>query len=92
MASKFDIPVSRLYQSPVIVGAIALFSFALYIGLIIRTLLHLRQIPGPWWAPYTRLWLSKTLASEDSPNRYIEVNEKYGMSISQKIVQQGIMP
>ena len=41
---------------------------------------HLQGIPGPWWAPFSRMWLFMTLASEDSPNRYIDVNDRYGMS------------
>lgn len=91
MASRFGIAVSRLDQSPITIGAVVLFSFALYY-LIIRPQLRLRQIPGPWWAPFTRLWLFKTLASEDSPNRYIEVNEKYGMSGLEHIYQYCIVP
>ena len=41
--------------------------------------LHLGDIPGPFWAPWTRLWLAFALASGDAPNRYIDVNRKYGM-------------
>lgn len=85
----FNNPVWRLWPIPVVVvvGAIVLFLFATY-SLVIRPRLHLKSIPGPWWAPYSRLWLFKTLASEDSPNRYIEVNDKYGTSDSLKFVQQ----
>lgn len=79
VALFFDAAVQRSFQSPTISCMILLFCVAFY-RLSTRRFLHLRKIPGPWWAPYTRLWLFKTLASEDSPNRYIQVNEQYGMS------------
>ena len=39
---------------------------------------HLRSFSGPWWAAYTRLWLSKTLASTNSAQVFVDVNKKYG--------------
>ncbi|XRM37641.1 hypothetical protein ABZX51_001103 [Aspergillus tubingensis] len=45
---------------------------------IIRSTLHLRKIPGPWWAPYTRLWLFRALYSERCADIYLQVNREYG--------------
>lgn len=56
-------------------GFLALYVVA---RLLTTRYLHLRGIPGPRWAPFTRLWLLKSLASEDSANTYVQVNRKYG--------------
>lgn len=45
--------------------------------------LHLRRatlssIPGPKWAAWTRFWMVKTLASGDSAEIFVQVNERYG--------------
>lgn len=45
---------------------------------IIRSTLHLRKIAGPWWAPYTRLWLFRALYSERCADIYLQVNRQYG--------------
>ncbi|KAL8769420.1 MAG: hypothetical protein Q9209_004648 [Squamulea sp. 1 TL-2023] len=66
-----------LFTYPLIVGSLALLSLTAY-KLLLQPFFHLYGIPGPWWAPYTRAWLFMTLASEDSPSRYIAVNDKYG--------------
>ncbi|KAI9676946.1 MAG: hypothetical protein M1817_006785 [Caeruleum heppii] len=39
---------------------------------------HLSQYPGPSWAAYTRLWISKTIASGDSAQRFVDINKRYG--------------
>lgn len=39
---------------------------------------HLREFSGPWWAAYTRVWISKTIASADSAQILVETNENYG--------------
>ena len=39
---------------------------------------HLRGIPGPYGATLSRLWLLKTLASEDCSNIYVQLNQRYG--------------
>ncbi|OAR03043.1 hypothetical protein LLEC1_04273 [Akanthomyces lecanii] len=39
---------------------------------------HLRDFPGPSWAAYTRLWLCKTIASGDSAQIFVDVNQKHG--------------
>ncbi|KAF4634721.1 hypothetical protein G7Y89_g3383 [Cudoniella acicularis] len=77
LAFLFDRAVSTLRQYPITISTVVVFFLVAY-TLIARRFFHLRNIPGPWWACYTRIWLLKTLASEDSPNRYIETNRKYG--------------
>ncbi len=71
--------VQEIYTYPIIFTSIC---FALYslISSFSYALFHLKGIPGPWWARYTRLWLLRTLASEDCANRYREIGEQYGMS------------
>ena len=39
---------------------------------------RLRSVPGPWWAPYSRLWLWRTLTSGESAYRYQRIGERYG--------------
>ncbi|KAK2758974.1 hypothetical protein FQN54_003072 [Arachnomyces sp. PD_36] len=39
---------------------------------------HLNQYPGPTWAPYTRLWLCKTMASADGANKWVAINKQFG--------------
>ncbi|KAH8669654.1 cytochrome P450 oxidoreductase [Tricladium varicosporioides] len=39
---------------------------------------HLSNIPGPPWAAYTRLYLSKVLASGKSCRSFVNINKKYG--------------
>ncbi|KAJ4158647.1 uncharacterized protein LMH87_009163 [Akanthomyces muscarius] len=39
---------------------------------------HLQDFPGPSWAAYTRLWLCKTIASGNSAQIFVDVNQKYG--------------
>lgn len=62
--------------------AVLLFSVLCLIFHVLYTLYirhcHLAKIPGPFWAPYTRLWLSKTLASGDSARIWVDINQKYG--------------
>lgn len=42
----------------------------------------LSTIPGPKWASWTRFWIVKTLASGDSAERFVQVNERYGKILS----------
>jgi hypothetical protein len=70
---------SVLYLYSIALGAVIAIFYITYI-LVASRILHLKDIPGPWWAPYTRLWLFKTLASEKSHKRYVEVNDQYGQS------------
>ncbi|KAM3503456.1 hypothetical protein MY11210_008711 [Beauveria gryllotalpidicola] len=39
---------------------------------------HLRDFPGPSWAAYTRLWLCRTLASGNSAQIFVNVNNTHG--------------
>ncbi|KAH0435755.1 cytochrome P450 [Colletotrichum camelliae] len=61
---------------------IAIFVFvAVLISFLHSTLtstLHLRDFSGPWWAAYSRFWLSKTLASTNSAQVFVDTNKKYG--------------
>jgi hypothetical protein len=76
--ASFSGPIlSTLRQNALAILAVLIFCWYAQ-TLITRRFFYLGNIPGPWWACYTRIWLFKTLASEDSPNRYIETNEKYG--------------
>lgn len=69
-----------LYSAPAQswIYAIALCLSALTIHAVIVRLTHLRHYPGPWWAAYTRLWLSKTIASGNSAKIFVNINKKYG--------------
>lgn len=64
--------------------------FPVYIGLafflistIVRILYYayatpLRDIPGPWLAKFTRLWLLKSINSREYQKINIELHQKYG--------------
>ena len=80
MASAFDAVLNRLWQYRLTICLVILFCYSVY-RLVARRFFHLSAFPGPWWAAFSRIWLLKTLASEDSPGRYIEVNERYGTSL-----------
>lgn len=58
--------------------AIILCLFIIVSHAVFVRLTHLRQYRGPWWAAYTRLWLSKTIASGNSAKLFVDVNKKYG--------------
>ena len=38
----------------------------------------LRDIPGPWLARLTRLWLAKAIAGADFEKTNIQLHQKYG--------------
>lgn len=61
-----------------LIGLTFVLLLQLIYGSIIQAQFHLRSIPGPWWAAYTRLWLVKALASEKCAEHYLEVNKKFG--------------
>ena len=71
-----ETPISEFF--PFGVACLAIY---LSVRLLVTRYFHLNTIPGPWWAPYTRLWLLKCLASEDAANVYVRVNQKYGLRL-----------
>lgn len=61
--------------------SLAIFAILLAIGVLQavgKRFLHLREFSGPWWAAYTRLWLCKAIASGDSAQIFVNVNERFG--------------
>lgn len=58
--------------------ALAVYFLVSTLHQIIANSLHLRQIPGPWWARYTRLWLLRALCAEHSSDHYMRLNQQYG--------------
>ena len=80
LQSTFRGPFQGLYSHPAqtCVIVIALSLFASIIHAVVVRFTHLSQYPGPWWAAYTRLWLSKTIASGNSAELFVNVNKKYG--------------
>ena len=80
LSSASDTVVNRLWQYRLRICIIILFCYSVY-RLVARRFFHLSGFPGPRWAAFSRIWLLRTLASEDSPSRYIEVNERYGTSL-----------
>jgi hypothetical protein len=50
--------------------------------LLYTRFVHLRGIPGPYWAPFTRAWLLKTLASENAAHIYEKVNLEHGITVT----------
>ena len=65
----------HLLLSLVVLGLI----FAL-VKCVYTRFLHLRQIPGPSLAAWSRWWLIRAYASQDSAYRLIDVNQRYGRS------------
>lgn len=41
----------------------------------------LSEVPGPWLAKWTRLWIAKTLSSGLSHEVWTEMNTKYGLLV-----------
>lgn len=65
-------------------------SIVLVVVRVVATrMFHLQNIPGPSWAAYTRLWLSKTLASGNSSEIFVNVNKTYGTSVSASCACRG---
>ncbi|KAL8902778.1 MAG: hypothetical protein Q9207_004386 [Kuettlingeria erythrocarpa] len=77
MDSFYNTILDKFFTHALTFGAVILLSLAAY-KLLVHPFCHLKDVPGPWWAPYSRAWLFMTLASEDSPNHYVAVNDKYG--------------
>lgn len=80
MLSTFRRTYQGLYPVPaqIWVYVIALCLFIVINHAVFVRLTHLRQYKGPWWAAYTRLWLSKTIASGNSAKIFVDINKKYG--------------
>ncbi|KAH9989602.1 putative benzoate 4-monooxygenase cytochrome P450 [Xylariaceae sp. FL0662B] len=38
----------------------------------------LARFPGPWWSPYSRLWLVRAVQSGKSQEHFVNVNRKHG--------------
>lgn len=51
---------------------------AILIRSILTSAFYLREFSGPWWAAYTRVWLSRTLASTKSAQTFVDINQRYG--------------
>ena len=49
-----------------------------WFGFAVKQAFPLWKIPGPRCAAFSRLWLSKVLASGDSAKKLLEVNQQYG--------------
>ncbi|KAL8848824.1 MAG: hypothetical protein Q9221_006163 [Calogaya cf. arnoldii] len=77
MVDYLDTMLNSLVTHPLSFGAVILLSLAAY-KLVVCPYRHLKGVPGPWFAPFSRAWLFITLASEDSPNRYVAVNDRFG--------------
>ncbi|KAF4811089.1 Cytochrome P450 monooxygenase lolP1 [Colletotrichum siamense] len=60
--------------------AIVVFSVVVisFVHSTLFSTIHLRDFSGPWWAAYSRFWLSKTLASTNSAQVFVDTNKKYG--------------
>lgn len=54
---------------------------AFWSGFIFSQLFPLRKFPGPRWAAYSRLWLSRVLASGRSAEQFVEINKEYGETV-----------
>ena len=71
----------KLFLPVVVLAIVSSIVTRMYVGFR-----HLKEIPGPTWAPYSRFWLVKTLASGDSAQRFLEVNKKYGAHIHNNFI------
>jgi hypothetical protein len=68
-----------VFQYPVVVLALIWVTLKLVRKVwIART--HLRDIPGPWISPYSRLWMLQSLRSGAVHTRYADAHDKYGPS------------
>ena len=47
-------------------------------GFVVAQAFPLWKIPGPRWAAFSRLWLSKVHTSGESAKKLLEVNQQYG--------------
>ncbi|RAH69244.1 cytochrome P450 [Aspergillus aculeatinus CBS 121060] len=70
--------LARDWQPWPLLLIIAVVGMLVSIVWMVRSAYHLRKIPGPWWAPYTRLWLFRALYSERCAEVYLQVNRQYG--------------
>lgn len=74
-----DLQLIKVEHIPLVAAVLILYVFC---RLLATRYLHLRTIPGPKWAPFTRLWMLRTLASENSSRIYVGVNNQYGLYFS----------
>ncbi|KAL8977082.1 MAG: hypothetical protein Q9205_007044 [Flavoplaca limonia] len=59
-------------------------------GFVLSQDAPLCKIPGPVWAVFSRIWLSKVLASGDSAEQLLEVNQQYGKTKGPIFRQQSL--
>ncbi|KAF2634891.1 cytochrome P450 oxidoreductase [Massarina eburnea CBS 473.64] len=71
--AKLTLWPSQIAKLTIILCILAFITWTIYIRYF-----HLSRIPGPFWAAYTRLWLSKTLASGESAKVFVDINKRYG--------------
>ncbi|KAH6672247.1 putative benzoate 4-monooxygenase cytochrome P450 [Halenospora varia] len=66
------------HPKQLILTVLGLAIFKILITSIYTRHFQLSHIPGPSWAAYTRLYLSKVLASGKSCETFVNINQKYG--------------
>lgn len=67
----------RILSQPWLLGAAAVVTWSL--ALIMKALLHpLRDIPGPFWARFTRLWYLRAVRKGDFEMKNIDLHRSYG--------------
>lgn len=66
------------YLAQICVSIIGLGLIGTVIHSVVVRFGHLSQYSGPAWAPYTRLWLCKAIASGDSADIFVDINKRYG--------------
>lgn len=70
--------VSRGEMRQLLTGFLVILTLLGLFRKVVVAKFHLREFSGPWWAAYTRVWISKTIASADSAQIFVETNEKHG--------------
>ncbi|QSZ32988.1 hypothetical protein DSL72_002572 [Monilinia vaccinii-corymbosi] len=69
--------VKNILFAPLFV-VILLLKLWFWFRILRRQLFPLDSIPGPKLAAWTRFWIVKTLASGDSAEKFVKVNDQYG--------------
>lgn len=68
------------FSTPDILSSLAGLVFAWYLGSCIwyHYMSPISDIPGPFWASFSRIWLIRTLRKGRGASELVDLHEKYG--------------
>ena len=83
--------VSRVSMKYPTISASSLLVLLAIVAIVVRALFQayrtpLRDIPGPWMAKFTRLWLLRAYASRSFQKTSLDLHRKLGLIVSTSLL------